>query len=78
MLPQHPDRQCVAYLLSSIQEGFQVSYERVEHVLGSASNNINTMVENPHVIREYMYLDVERKQGVVLGAHSLLGGEGTE
>ena len=65
MLAQHPDRQYVAYLLSGIQEGFRIGYERREHVLGSARKNMKTAMENPQVIKEY--LDVERKRGVLLG-----------
>ena len=47
MLAQHPDRQYVAYLLSGIQEGFRIGYERREHVLGSARKNMKTAMENP-------------------------------
>ena len=65
MLAQCPDKQYVAYLLSSIQESFWIRYERREHVLRSVRKNMKTAVENPQVIREY--LDVERKRGVLLG-----------
>ena len=40
MLAQHPDKQYVPYLLSGIQEGFWIGYERREHVLGSARKNM--------------------------------------
>ena len=65
MLAQHPDRQYVAYLLSGIQEGFRIGYERGGHLLGSARKNMRAAGENPQVIKDY--LEVERKRRVLLG-----------
>ena len=65
MLARHPDREYVAYILSGIQEGFRVGYERGDHVLGSARKNMKSVEDNPQVVRNY--LDVERQRGVLLG-----------
>ena len=65
MLAQHPDRQYVAYLLSGIQEGFRIGYERGGHLLGSARKNMRAAVENPQVIKDY--LEGEQKRRVLLG-----------
>ena len=69
MLAHHPDREYVAYILSGIQEGFRIGYQRGDHGLGSARKNMQSAEENPQVVRDY--LEAERKRGVLLGPFEL-------
>ena len=59
MLAHHLDRECVGYILSGIQEGFQIGYERGVHRLGSAKKNMQSAEENPQVVNDY--LEAEKK-----------------
>lgn len=65
MLAHHPDREYVGYILSGIQEGFRIGYERGVHKLGSARKNMQSAAENPQVVNDY--LEAEKKRGVLLG-----------
>ena len=64
MLAHHPDREYVGYILSGIQEGFRVGYERGVHRLGSARKNMKSVEENPQVVSDY--LEAEKRE-VLLG-----------
>ena len=65
MLAHHPDREYVGYILSGIQEGFRIGFERGVHKLGSARKNMQSADENAQVVSDY--LEAEKKRGVLLG-----------
>ena len=65
MLAHHPDREYVGYILSGIQEGFRIGYERGVHGLGSARKNMKSAEENPQVVNDC--LEAEKKREVLLG-----------
>ena len=54
MLAHHPDREYVGYILSGIQEGFRIGYERGVHRLGSARKKMKSAEENPQVVNDYL------------------------
>ena len=68
MLSGHPDREYTDYIISGIQDGFQVGYSHgatTTKPLSSARKNMHSAEENPHVVEEY--LEAELARGVLLG-----------
>ena len=57
-LVNHPDRSAVAYVLSSIQFGFQVGFAALVGSLKPASSNMRSSLEHPSVSDDYLKTEV--------------------
>ena len=57
-LVNHPERSAVAYVLSSVQFGFQVSFAAHLDSLKSTSPNIRSSLQHPSVINNYLKAEV--------------------
>ena len=65
MLKQLPDKECAEYLLRGLSEGFRIGYEYETQKCRSARNNMQSALENPQVVDQY--IQQERSLGRVLG-----------
>ena len=64
-LVEHPDRDFAQYLLRGITEGFRIGFNYRDCKCESAKRNMQSAINNPQVVREYLAL--ESRLGRVVG-----------
>ena len=53
-MASHPDSAFVNYVLDGIKHGFHLGFEPTSTSLSSAENNMQSALNHPHVIDEYL------------------------
>lgn len=61
----HPDQEFTGYLLRGITEGFRIGFNYCDCKCKSAKRNMQSAIDNPQVVREYLAL--ENGMGRIVG-----------
>lgn len=67
-LESHPDREFVQFMLTGVQEGFRIGYDRCR-THQSATRNMKSANENSAVVEQYLHTEMEK--GRVVGPLNL-------
>ena len=57
-LIQHPNQSLVNFFLEGISQGFRIGFNQLPRRLKSAYKNLSGALEHPHVVEEYLSLEI--------------------